>query len=184
MGGINIMDTNTKEKETSIVEPELSKKLRAFILSMDDTYGDGTTIGLARTHSDGLYDALNRYSHDAFVQYSEEDILAELIMDELLCDPSENDYVDVTRRLASLKTSAERIFKEVRQDKHYKEALIHSFIKRAGIPFSKKTANISRAVVDMIQKVSSYQLAKQESSRGKVSKGGKKKKLPFKKLRQ
>ena len=45
------------EKEESIQEPELSKKLRAFVLSMEDTYGEGTTLELARVHQDELYDS-------------------------------------------------------------------------------------------------------------------------------
>ena len=176
--------TDIIEKKESMQEPELSKKLRSFILSMDDTYGSGTTLELARVHRGELYDSLNRYSHDKFVEYSDEDILAELIMDELLCDPDENDYVKETRRLTCLKTSAERVFKEVRQDEQYRDALIRSFIKRAGMPFATKVEGVSEAVVNMIQKISSYQLARKEADRGKPTRGGKKKKLPFEKLRQ
>ncbi len=165
-----------------MLESELSKKLRAFIISMDDTYGDGMTLELAETHRHELYTALNRYSHGMFEKYSEDDILAELIIDELLCDDQDNELVKETKRLTCLKTSAERVFKEVHKDQYYRDVLVKSFIKRATIPFDKKIENVKNPrVFDMIQKISTYQLSKKEEKRknGKV----KGKNMPFEKLR-
>ena len=160
-----------------MLESELSKKLREFIIYMDDTYGEDTTVELAKVHFLDLYDSLNHYSRDRFQKYTPDDILSELIIDELLCDDAENDYVRETKRLVSLKQSAERVFNEVKRDPNYKFALIQSFIARAGKPYKTKVEGIKPKTIEMIQKISTYQLTKKEEQNGK-----RKVKVPFKKI--
>lgn len=160
-------------------ESELSKHLRAFIISMDDTYGDGTSLELAKKHTKELIEALNRYSHDRFVEYSKDDFITELIIDALLCNDDNNVFIRDTKRLVAIKQSAERVYKEIKGDKKYRDALISSYIKRATIPYHTKIEGVKPRIMEMIQKISSYQLSKKEEEK-KVRR--KKAKAPFKKL--
>lgn len=162
-----------------MLESDLGRKLRGFVVRMDDTYGDGTCFELARVHSSNVYHALNYYSHNEFIEYSPHDIYSELIINELLCDENENDYVCETKRLVGLKQSAERVFKELDGDFDYRSVLIHSYIKHACEPFSKKLSRIdNQRTLDLIQKISAYQLNK-ESEKGKNKAKEKKKEFKF-----
>ena len=141
--------------EQTIIEPELNKKLRAFIQTMDYTYGDGTCIELARIEKDNLYEALNRYSKGMFQEYSIPQIYDALIISELMCDVGENDMVNETRRLVGLKQSIGRVHKELKNDEDFRSTLIRSFIKNANCPFHTRLEKISnnKWVLGLIQKV-------------------------------
>ena len=154
-----------------MLETELSKKLRAFITSMDDHYGDGTCLELARLHKGHLYEYLNHYSKDGFKDYSIPDIYDVLIINELLCDDNENDMVRETKRLVGLKQSIERVHKELKHDEDFRTALVISFIKNAPRNYPARLEKADKRTISLIEKVLCREPQRQEQEQRRKEKG-------------
>ena len=141
-------------------DTELSKRLKEYFVKIEEIYGEDVAYATA-ARSDSISESLNYYSDGMFADYDEEDICLELLISELLCNKGENLMVNEARKLS--RKAPENYMQDFESYPGFKPILLRSFIKNSSKSYASRLKQLEEdntKVLDAIQAVSSYQLAR------------------------
>lgn len=140
-------------------ETELSSILKKYFNEIEKVYGEDMAYATAASSYD-ISESINHFSNGLLSEYDEEDICLELLISELLCNKGENLMVASARRVAN--RAPETYMESFENYPSFKPILLRSFIKNSSVSYNTRFEKLAEEdksrVLDLIQKISSYQL--------------------------
>jgi hypothetical protein len=118
------------------MENDITKDLKDFFNNSIQRYGEEVTYAIA-TWKPSIKESINYYSNNKFDKYDDKEIYKELIRNMILCNESDNMFVNFTKKMVAA-NDIESLYNSIQFHEQYKDAIVKAYIKYAHVPYEKR----------------------------------------------